>query len=369
MSFFRNIRSHKTGTILLHIIAWFLYGSFIFVTNLLTKPTALVKVLFYLMPFCITFYVSVYCLGLYKKKGVLWSVASFFMVFIVMSSVGYVYIYLLLPRAGVVVFTSTDFKPFLQGILLGYVRYFSFALLYFYIRESFAKERRLSILQQEKSKLEQQKIQNELENAVLKQQELKAQQENLQLEYAFLRSQINPHFLHNTLNMLFSQALNYSPELAENILKLSAIMRYSLESLKHEGGKVSVQRELEHLQTLIEIYNLRFGNSNTILYNVTGKLNGQTIPPLSLITIVENAFKYGDIKDTQNPLLIDVVLKPDEMYFYCKNKKKKNNIQLSSHNIGITNLGRRLDASCKDKYTLKATDEEEFYTFELTICK
>jgi len=355
---------------MLHITAWLAYSIFIFIANLLTKPsTSITSVLFYMAPYCVTFYLSVYCLGLYKKKGIIWSVASFFVVFIVMSSIGYIYIYILLPLVGVIVFSTTAFKPFLKDILLGYVRFFSFALLYFYIQESFSKGRSVSILQQEKSRLEQQKIQRELENAVLKQQELKAQQEKLQFEYAFLRSQINPHFLHNTLNMLFSQALNYSPELADNILKLSNIMRYSLESLQHESGKVSIQRELEHLQTLIEIHNLRFGNTSTIQYNVTGAINGQTIPPLSLITIVENAFKYGDIRDAEHPLLIDVVLKPGEINFYCKNKKKKNNIQPSSHNIGITNLSKRLDAAFKDKYKLKATDEADFYIFELTVTK
>ncbi len=369
MSFSRNIRSHKTGTILLHIIAWFLYGTFIFITNVLTKPNAtIVNVLLYLLPFCFTFYISVYCLDLYKKKGVAWSISSFFLVFIIMSTIGYVYIYLLLPFIGIVVYTSTDFKPFLQGIVLGYVRYFSFALLYFYIRESFVKSRRLRILQMQKSMLLQQKTERELENAVLKQEEMKAQQEKLLLEYAFLRAQINPHFLHNTLNLLFSQALEYSSELADNILKLSRIMRYSMESLEHEGGKVSVERELDHLQTLLDIHNLRFSN-RMITYEITGELNGHKVPPLSFITIVENAFKYGDVKDNDNPLSIRVELNPDEVYFCCRNKKKENNVHLSSHNIGITNLSKRLDATFKNKYILKATDDENFYTSELTITK
>ena len=355
------IPSGKIKLMLQHFIAWSLYAAFLYFTNVLTRPNlTIASTVFYLLPFCISFYISLYCLNLYKEKGIWWSFASFFIVFLVMASLGYAYLYFLLPSAGVVIFTSTDFRPFLQEALWGYVRFFTFALLYFYIRESFNKEQRLRLLQEEKSL-------RELENSRLKEQELKAQQEKLQFEYAFLRSQINPHFLHNTLNTLFSEALNYSTDLADNIMKLSSIMRYSLESLEYESGKVSVQKELEHLQTLIDINNLRFGKSKNIVYYIDGPLNGQMVPPLSFITIVENAFKYGDLKDPENPLTISVKLKHGEVYFYCKNKIRKNGMQFSSFNIGISNLSKRLDVAFKDKYEMKAGREEECYIFELKV--
>ena len=356
-----SVHRRKIKKALLHITAWIIYGVFLYGTNLLTKPNVtIIDTLFYLIPFCITFYISVYCLHLYKAKGVLWSIASFFIVFIVMASIGYIYIYFLLPSVGIVVYTSKDFKSFIQEALWGYVRFFAFALLYFYVTQSFKKEQALRLLQQQKS-------QKELENAILKQQEFKAQQEKLQFEHAFLRSQINPHFLHNTLNTLFSEAMDYSPELAENILKLSSIMRYSLEALEFESGKVSVKKELEHLQTLIDINNLRFGKSKTIEYNVEGELDSQMVPPLSFITIVENAFKYGDLKDPENPLTIQVALKKEEVYFYCRNKIKKSNLQFSSSHIGITNLEKRLDVAFKNKYEMKTSKEGNLYIFELTV--
>ncbi|WP_419802291.1 sensor histidine kinase [Mucilaginibacter sp.] len=235
------------------------------------------------------------------------------------------------------------------------------------IKNLLKNERELRDLQEEKFVLEQQKKQHELQNAFLTQQELKSQQEKLQFEYAFLRAQINPHFLHNTLNVLYSQALNYSDELAENILKLSHMMRYALESLEHENGKVSIQKELSHLQTLIDINYLRFGNSKAVEYTLEGEMADQMLLPLSIISIVENAFKYGDLKDLENPLQIKIELQPGHIYFFCRNKKRKNNIELTSHHIGITNLSKRLDVFFKDKYEIKAINEDEFYTFELTI--
>jgi sensor histidine kinase YesM len=351
-----------------HLFVWLIYCAFNYGVYSITNPNiTFSKVVFTNIPFCLAFYMIIYCLGLNLNKKILWAIATFFIVIIVMGAIGYAYMYIYMPMLGVKLYTTTDINYFYQEATFGYIKYFAFAALYFYIRQYLKKEKQIYLLEEEKLQLEKQKILNELENAILKQQELKAQQEKLQYEYAFLRAQINPHFLHNTLNVLFSQALNVSPELADNILKLSSIMRYSLENLEQINGKVPVEKEMEQLRTLIEINNLRFGNTKTVLYEVEGQLGNQTVPPLSLITVVENAFKYGDLKDPLNPLQIKIVLKPNEVYFYCKNKKKANYVQFSSLNIGITNLSKRLDVAFKDKYIMSAKNENDFYIFELTV--
>lgn len=351
----------KNRARLSHIFVWSFYALFIHLTSLLTRPeTRVVDTFMFLLPFIATFYISVFFLNLNQEKGVLWTVASFFIVFIVMSILGYAYVYIFLPKLTVVVFTSREFKPFFQDALRGYLRFFSFALLYFYIQKTTKNQ----IIVR---KLEQEKAQKEIENWKLKQLELKAQQEKLQYEYAFLRSQINPHFLHNTLNTFFSEAMQFSPTLADNILKLSSIMRYSMESLEFQSGKVSVRKELEHLQTLVEINNLRFGESQPIIYEIEGVLRDQMVPPLSFITIVENAFKYGDITSKVNPLIIKVVLNPGEVYFYCENKVKNSGLQITSNNIGISNLRKRLDVAFKDKHDMKVSEKDGNYIFELRI--
>lgn len=366
-SFF-TIKKKNRLIILIHVCAWIVYSSYIYLTSHLSSPkTTPVQVLSFLLPFIATFYITLFCLGLNKEKGIKWSIASFFIVFFVMATLGYIYIYQLLPLMGIVVFTSRDFNLFLQNAVLGYVQYFAYAMLYFYVDHALAKERQLRMLQEEKARVERQKIEQELENAILKQQELKAQKDKLSFEYAFLRAQINPHFLHNTLNVLYSRALDYSSDLAEIISKLSRMMRYSLEAVEYESDKVFVQKELDNLQLLLEINNIRFHNSKVVDYTVEGEVANQMLPPLSMITIVENAFKYGDLTDLDNCLKIKIKLEPRQIYFYCRNKKKQNNIELSSHNIGITNLSKRLDISFKGKYEIKPTDEQDFYTFELTV--
>jgi sensor histidine kinase YesM len=363
---FNNIYNNKK--VVLHSLAWILYSTFLYITNLFTRPEAsYYKVVLFLLPFIITFYTSLYFLKLYNRFNWLRFIISFISVFFVMSIFGYVYMYILLPSLNIIIYKNSDIKLFLQNSILGYLQFYIYASLYYYLTETINKKKQLIVLREEKLLIEQQKIQKELENSLLIQNELNAQKEKLQYEYAFLRAQINPHFLHNTLNVLFSQALNYSPELADNIQKLSKLMRYSLESFEYESGKVYLKKELEHLQTLLEIHNIRFVGSTSIKYEISGELTDQMVPPLSIMTIVENAFKYGNLKDPAYPLTIKIVLEEKSVYLYCSNKKKKNNLSLNSTNIGLSNLGKRLDVAFKDKYEMKVSDLNDIYVFELRI--
>lgn len=354
--------------ILIHIIVWITYATLLYFTNLLTRPSSnYINFILFLIPHTLTFYLSVFVLGLSNKYGFIWGILSFIIIFLFITLLGYLYIYIFLPGRGVRIYNSTDAKLYIQNAIIGYIQFFSYAALYYYLFESIKKERKVRILNEEKLNIENLKIQKELENASLIQQELNAQKEKLQLEYSFLRAQINPHFLHNTLNMLFSQAMTISPPLADNILKLSRIMRYSLESLEFESGKVSIGKELEYLNTLLDIHKLRFGTDETIKYIVRGTIENQMIPPLSIITIVENAFKFGDLSDPKNPMLIELDLEPSEIKFTCRNKKKRGDYQFSQTGIGIKNLKKRLELAFRGKFEINVINDIDFYAFNLTI--
>lgn len=209
--------------------------------------------------------------------------------------------------------------------------------------------------------LDRQKRIQELE---LNNQKLEIQQ--LHTEYNFLKAQINPHFLYNTLNTLFSHAQYYSEELANNILKLSEIMRYSIEGLDKDNGMVNLKNEIHYLHNLIDIHQLRFSNELQIDFKVSGPVGDYKIPPLVFITFVENALKYGELKNSSHPLTIRLDAYEDRVVFYCRNKKKKNVIEKSS-GIGIQNVLRRLDVSYKGKYDVITNNDPEFYTLELIL--
>lgn len=226
-----------------------------------------------------------------------------------------------------------------------YIQYTIFAVGYSYFLYSLERQKRIQEL--------------EINNRQLEIQQLHT-------EFNFLKAQINPHFLYNTLNTLFSHAQNYSEELANNILKLSEIMRYSIEGFDKDNGMVNLKNEIHYLHNLIDIHQLRFSNALQIDLKTTGNISAHKIPPLVFITFVENALKYGDLRNPEHPLKIRLDAMPDKIYFYCQNRKKKKVIEKSS-GIGIQNVLRRLDVSFKGKYEVVTRNEEEFYTLELTL--
>jgi two-component system LytT family sensor kinase len=203
---------------------------------------------------------------------------------------------------------------------------------------------------------------------VLEAQKLQLEVEKSQANFNFLKAQINPHFLHNTLNFLYAKSLPYSVELSEGILTLSDIMRYALSEGNAKDGKAPLKDEIEHVRNVIKINQLRFNNNLNVHFEVNGVINGAVIIPFLLITLAENAFKHGDLKTQQSPIEMKLTIDKDQLYFYCRNKKKTGPKEMST-GIGLENIKNRLDLAYGNAYTLNIKDEPEFYTTELTITR
>lgn len=182
----------------------------------------------------------------------------------------------------------------------------------------------------------------------------------------FLKAQINPHFLHNTLNYLYAKSIPYSPELSEGILTLSEIMRYALSDNLSKDGKALLKDEIEHVRNVIRINQLRFSNNLQVNFDVNGVINGTVIIPFVLITIVENAFKHGDVKSSEYPIGIQLTIEGQQLDFYCRNKKTTGPKEIST-GIGLDNIRKRLELAYGKDYVLEIKDEQEFYTTRLTI--
>lgn len=203
---------------------------------------------------------------------------------------------------------------------------------------------------------------------ILEAQKMQLEVEKSQANFNFLKAQINPHFLHNTLNFLYAKSLPYSSELSEGILTLSDIMRYALSEGNAKDGKAPLKDEIEHVRNVIKINQLRFSNNLNVKFNVEGVVNGATIIPFVLITLVENAFKHGDLKSTEYPIDIALKVNDPQLSFYCRNKKKNGPKELST-GIGLDNIKKRLELAYGSDYRLNVKDESDFYTTELTISK
>jgi len=201
---------------------------------------------------------------------------------------------------------------------------------------------------------------------ILEEQKLQLEIEKSQANFNFLKAQINPHFLHNTLNFLYAKSLPYSPELSEGILTLSDIMRYALSEGNARDGRAALKDEIEHVRNVIKINQLRFSNRLQVVFEVEGVVNGATIIPFVLITLVENAFKHGDLKSGAHPIIIKLTVKDTGLVFYCRNRKKTGPKELST-GIGLDNIRKRLELAYGKDYRFDIKDEAEFYTTELTI--
>ncbi|WP_158526250.1 sensor histidine kinase [Pedobacter paludis] len=149
------------------------------------------------------------------------------------------------------------------------------------------------------------------------------EKEKHEAEYAFLRAQINPHFLNNTLNFIYAKSLPLSADLATCIMTLSEIMQYSLEIDKDDRTTL-LGDEIAHIKNVISINQLRFNNKLQLDFDIKGSLSNVRIIPLVLITMVENILKHGDCTDRLNPvyIILSVSEQDQAIYFHASNKKK-----------------------------------------------
>lgn len=197
------------------------------------------------------------------------------------------------------------------------------------------------------------------------QQQLRATERSLtEANLAFLKSQINPHFLFNSLNFLYAQVYPHSEKAAQGILLLADTMRYALHEDKN--GKVMLAQEVQHLHNYIALNQLRFNNQIQVQFEVTGSPDFLLILPLVLVTFVENCFKHGELAAPDSPLLIRLALVKNQLSFHTHNKKRHGPKEKST-GIGLRNTRQRLELAYAGRYELLITNEAEYYTCSLII--
>jgi two-component system, LytTR family, sensor histidine kinase AlgZ len=190
--------------------------------------------------------------------------------------------------------------------------------------------------------------------------------EKLVAELRFLKAQINPHFLFNTLNNLYSLAFMNSPNTTVVIDKLSQMMRYMMYDSNH--AKVSLDKEIDYMHNYISLEKLRLNNEVPIAFKINGNTEGVQIVPLILITFLENAFKHGVSNNSENAW-VNIFIKVEDKQ--CTYKVENSKIPKNTNNeeksgIGLQNLQRRLALSYPNNYELKV-EEEDKYSVELMI--
>ena len=183
-------------------------------------------------------------------------------------------------------------------------------------------------------------------------------------ELAFLKSQLNPHFLFNTLNNIYSLTFQKSEKAPEAVLKLSEMMRYML--YESNETKVDLTKEVQYLQNFIDLQKMRYHGDTFIEFNIQGDINSKQIAPLLLIPFVENAFKHGEVSDSHNPLIINLLVSNNNLHFSVNNHKKSQNKD-EVGGVGLENMQRRLALLYPENYGLEIKDEKDSYYCELNL--
>ncbi|RXK59891.1 GHKL domain-containing protein [Lacibacter luteus] len=194
------------------------------------------------------------------------------------------------------------------------------------------------------------------------------QNENLKTELSFLRSQVSPHFMFNILNNMVALARKKSDILEPSLIKLSSLLRYML--YETDEDKVLLDKEVDYLQSYIDLQRLRFGKNVQINTELQQTAIAYTIEPMLLIPFVENAFKHGVgmIEDAQ----IDVNLKveKDQLYFSVRNKfsaASENEPKDKTSGIGLANVKRRLNLLYHQNHSLMIDKRDGWFTVSLQL--
>lgn len=191
----------------------------------------------------------------------------------------------------------------------------------------------------------------------------KVEDEKFHTELAYLRAQVNPHFLFNTLNSIYSLAIDNSDKTAKAIVDLSNMMRYI--TTEAQRDHVALSDEIVYITNYINLQLIRLGETARVDFNINGDTEGIRIAPLLLIPVIENAFKYGVNPEQDTDIRILIEIKEGKVHLnvfnlvVCENK--------TGTGRSLLNLKNRLDAIYPNKHRLLIIDGDNEYAVDLNI--
>jgi len=183
-------------------------------------------------------------------------------------------------------------------------------------------------------------------------------------ELSFLKAQLNPHFLFNTLNSIYSLANKKSEDTTVAIVTLSELMRYMI--YEANENLISLEKEIEYIKNYISLQLLRLKDTSGVKLNVYGNLNYK-IEPLLLISFIENAFKYGTDYKGRTAITIKIETTNDELNLEVYNLSSLQNSLNKDSGIGLENIKNRLNLLYPNSHTLEIIDTKKSFQVNLKI--
>lgn len=196
------------------------------------------------------------------------------------------------------------------------------------------------------------------------------EQEKLQAELKFLKAQVHPHFLFNTLNNLYALTLKQSKHASEVVLKLSDLLDYML--YECNADLVPLKKEIKLVEDYISLEKIRYGSRLEVSFDIRGDVEDCLIAPMMVLPFVENSFKHGVSGELdQSWISIDLTVKKESLTLKVENSKSKNGEHDDQFNykqgIGLKNVKRRLELLYADSYDLNILDSEESFLVVLKL--
>ncbi|MRI01190.1 sensor histidine kinase [Kriegella sp. EG-1] len=191
------------------------------------------------------------------------------------------------------------------------------------------------------------------------------EKEKVESELQFLKAQLNPHFLFNSLNTIYSLSVKKSKDTSDAIINLSELMRYMLYEADKEN--VPLSKEIEYIKSYVALQRLRLADSENVHLKISGDDNNKNIPPLLFISFIENAFKYGTDYNGKTMVKINFLIQEAYIHFSVINNIgviKKND---KSSGLGLENIKNRLKYLYPNSHILDITDDGKTYEVDLKI--
>ncbi len=183
-------------------------------------------------------------------------------------------------------------------------------------------------------------------------------------ELSFLKSQVNPHFLFNSLNGIYALAIKKSDKTPDAVLQLSELMRHMLYESDRED--VELEKEVEYLKNYIQLQKLRMPLGAQVSFETEGDISGRMIAPMLFIPFIENAFKHGVDADGAT-IQIKIQIKGNILTFDIVNRVSKARSKDSSSGIGLVNVRKRLDLLYGEKYHLDYKESKGNFVVHLHL--
>jgi two-component system, LytTR family, sensor kinase len=328
-----KINDGKLVRILYHLSAWIIYTWFNHILLQVMSPKYDFQVSATIVKFALAaavfywsaFFVFPVCIN---KKGRIWLLIALLPLSILVNFLMRYYVLKYIYPAVVngLIPPESMYDFFIYSINW-WVEYTLFGLAYFLVFHVVKVQKQLRRTEKEKLEAQNKAIETE--------------KEKILANYNFLKAQINPHFLFNTLTWFYAGTRTTNPAVCEGIALLSDLMRYSLKD-GGVGDQTSLATEWQQVENYIQLHQLRHNGTLAVQVTRDGPLEGVQLPPHILVTLVENAFKHGDITEARQPIQIHLRTGMGQLQFTVINKINQTDLPPEGEGRGLQNIVQRL---------------------------